>query len=92
MIDSLYYFDDNLFINKQALGLSSSMSSIFVHDQIMFLHLRLGHPSFPYLKHLFSSLFKNLECAFFIVKVVIYQKVIKFPTNQNLIMLQNPFI
>ena len=62
MIDGLYYFDDTLFNNKQAQSLSSSTSSITVCEQIMLWHLRLGHPSFLYVKHLFRSLFKNLDC------------------------------
>ncbi|CAK9151194.1 unnamed protein product [Ilex paraguariensis] len=64
MIDSLYYFDDNLSSNKQAQGFSS-ISSIFVREQIMVWHCKLGHPSFSYLKHLFPSLFKNIDPAFF---------------------------
>ena len=64
MISGLYYFDGNLSSNKKAHGLSSN-SSIPVREQIMLWHLKLGHPSFPYLKHLFSSLFKNVDCSLF---------------------------
>ncbi|XVE99532.1 hypothetical protein REPUB_Repub03eG0207100 [Reevesia pubescens] len=63
MIDGLYYFNDTLFKNKQAQGLIGSTSSISAREQIMLWHLRLGHPSFPYLKHLFPSLFKILDCS-----------------------------
>ena len=31
----------------------------------MLWHLTLRHPSFPYLKHLFPGLFKNLDCSSF---------------------------
>ena len=64
MINGLYYFDDNLSSNKKVRGLSSN-SSIPVREQIMLWHLRLGHPSFPYLKHLFPSSFKNVDCSSF---------------------------
>ena len=63
--EGLYYFDDYLSRNKQAQGLSSSISSNSARDQIMLWHLRLGHPSFPYLKYLFPDLFKNVDCTTF---------------------------
>ncbi|KAJ9693491.1 hypothetical protein PVL29_012321 [Vitis rotundifolia] len=60
IINSLYYFEDNLPSNKIAQGLSS-ISSLFVCDQIMVWHCRLGHPSFSYLKHLFPVLFQKVD-------------------------------
>ena len=57
MVDGLYYFDDNFFRNKQDQGFSTSISSLFVHEQIMIWHFRLGHLSFSYLKYLFPILF-----------------------------------
>ena len=36
MIDDLYYFDDNLFNNEKA-QVFSSISSIFIHEQIRLL-------------------------------------------------------
>ena len=56
LINGLYYFD-GVFSNKRTQGLSS-VSSLSVYEQIMFCHLRLGHPGFLYLKHLFPTLFK----------------------------------
>ncbi|XP_059632903.1 eIF-2-alpha kinase GCN2 isoform X3 [Cornus florida] len=64
MIDGLYYFEDDISSNKKAQGLSS-FRSIPVREQIMLWHFRLGHPSFPYLKKLFPSLFKGLDCSSF---------------------------
>jgi hypothetical protein len=61
MIDGLYYLDNNSFSNKKGWHFSS-ISSIAIHEQIMLWHLRLGHPSFLYLKYLFLELFKNLSC------------------------------
>ena len=52
-------------LNKTAQGYSGNISSISAHEQIMLWHFRLGHPSFPYLKHLFPDLFKNLDCSSF---------------------------
>ena len=43
----------------------SSVSSNSVYEQIMLWHLRLGHSSFPYLKHLFPTLFKGLDFSSF---------------------------
>ena len=64
MINGLYYFEDNFLSNKIVQGLSS-ISSLSVHDQIMVWHCRLGHPSFPYLKHLFPVLFKVIDPSSF---------------------------
>ena len=65
LIDNLYYFDDNRFENKQAQGFIDSVRSSPMHDQIILWHNRLGHPSFFYLKHLFSGLVKGLACTSF---------------------------
>ena len=64
MIDGLYYFDDNSFSNKKVQGFRS-ISSIYVREKMMLWHLRLGHHSFLYFKHLFLGLFKNLDCPSF---------------------------
>ena len=64
MVNGHYYFDDNYFNNKQAQGLSSNVA-IFVREKIMLWHLRLGHPSVLYLRHLFHVLFKGLDCSSF---------------------------
>ena len=63
LIDGLYYFD-GVFSNKRAQGLSS-VSSLSIYKQITFWRLRLVHPSFLYLKHLFPTLFKGLDCSSF---------------------------
>ena len=57
LIDDLYFFEDEESKNKEAQGFSSISTQ--VKDQIMLWHHRLGHPSFPYLKKLFPSLFKG---------------------------------
>ena len=61
IVNGLYYFDSNFFDNKNAQGYSGSVSSTSAHEKIMLWHLRLGHPNFPYLKHLFPEFFKNLD-------------------------------
>ena len=67
MVDGLYYFDNNSLRNKQAQGFGNSLSisSLPVREKIMIWHLRLGHPSFSYLKYLFPVLFKNMDCSSF---------------------------
>lgn len=61
-MNGLYYFNETTFDNKRAHGLSS-VSSNYVSDQAMLWHRRLGHPSFPYLKHLFPDIFKEINCS-----------------------------
>lgn len=63
MIERLYYFDEVLISNKKARSFSST-SSISVQDQLMLWHLGLGHPNFPYLKHV-PELFKRMDCSSF---------------------------
>ena len=62
MIGGLYYLDGDFSDNKKGQALSS-VSSNSVYEQIMLWHLRLGHLSFPYRKHLFTTLFKGLDCS-----------------------------
>lgn len=57
MVDGLYYLDDNFLRYKQAQAFRTSISSLSIREQIMLWHLRLGHPSFSYLKYLFPVLF-----------------------------------
>ena len=64
MRDDLYCFDERSFINKNAQYLSG-VSSNSAYKQVMFWHYWLGHPSFPYLKHLFPASFKGLDCSSF---------------------------
>ena len=61
LIDGLYFFEDEESKNKEAQGFSNISTQ--VKDQIMLWHYRLGHPSFPYHKKLFPSLFKGLICS-----------------------------
>jgi len=51
MTDRLYYFEEFSLNNKKGQGFRS-VSSILVCNKIMLWHLRLGHPSFSYLKNL----------------------------------------
>ena len=46
-------------MNKQVKIASCEFSSLSREQTIKLWHRRLGHPSFPYLKKLFLSLFKN---------------------------------
>ena len=80
MINGLYYFDYNFSSNKIAQGYGSSLSLIFAREQIIFWHPRLGHPIFPYLKHLFTNLFKNLDCSSFQCEKIIELLILKNPT------------
>ena len=64
MINGLYYFEDTSPSNKIAQGLSS-IGSLFVRDQIIVWHCRLGYPSFSYLKNLFPVLLKKVDPSSF---------------------------
>ena len=63
--NGIYLFEgDEDVMNKQTHALKSEVvsfsESISVSNKVMLWHNRLGHPSFPYLKQLFPSLFINL--------------------------------
>lgn len=49
---------------KKPQGFSGTTSTS-VSEQIMQWYLKLGHPSFPYLKHLFPKLFRGIDCSMF---------------------------
>ena len=55
----LYYLKKEDFVNKQAQTVSCKASSLSRKQEIMLWYCRLGHHSFPYLKNLFSSMFKK---------------------------------
>ena len=55
----LYYLEKEDFINKQAQTIGCKASSLSRKQEIMLWHCRLSHPNFPYLKDLFSSMFKK---------------------------------
>ncbi|KAK2414048.1 putative mitochondrial protein [Trifolium repens] len=65
----LYYFDIGSASQLPSETISSCFESFSVlnnnDDNIMLWHLRLGHPSFPYLKHLFPKLFRNKDISLF---------------------------
>ncbi|CAJ2666494.1 unnamed protein product [Trifolium pratense] len=65
----LYYFDIGSTSQLPSETISSCFESFSVlnnhDDNIMLWHLRLGHPSFPYLKHLFPKLFRNKDISLF---------------------------
>ncbi|CAN1766567.1 Retrovirus-related Pol polyprotein from transposon TNT 1-94 [Linum perenne] len=58
--DGLYYLDSRDFGAEKCQGLACT-SSIPAYGRIMLYHSRLGHPSFPYLRHLFPSLFRGIN-------------------------------
>lgn len=55
--EGLYYLLDNTQKNKKVLYLKSE--DFLALNKIMLWHNHLGHPSLPYLKILFPSLFRN---------------------------------
>lgn len=69
----LYYFDVDLpstELNKN-IFLGCNVSS---YDDIMRWHYRLGHPSFPYMKHLFPDFFHNKSLSKFKCEVCEFAK------------------
>jgi hypothetical protein len=63
----LYYFDIEPQSQLPSKPISSCFESFLVlnnnDDDVMLWHSRLGHPSFPYLKHLFPKLFRNKDLS-----------------------------
>jgi hypothetical protein len=64
----LYYFDIGSESQSPSKPISINFESFFAlnnDDNVMLWHLRLGHPSFRYLKYLFPKLFHNKDLSFF---------------------------
>lgn len=64
----LYFFDDGSESRWQSQQISLCFKFIYVsnnNNNSMLWHLRLGHPSFRYLKHLFPKLFINKDPPLF---------------------------
>lgn len=59
--NGLYYFEEGISNNKQALTVGCEFLSLSREQQIMLWHSRLGHPNFQYLKQLFPTLFRNKD-------------------------------
>lgn len=76
-INGLYYLDTNVFSNKKVHNLRS-VSSLPSYDQIILWHHRLRHPSFLYLKHLFTYLFKimNVSCYLYFKTVLCFKTIL----------------
>lgn len=67
--EGLYYLDIGFASQLPSKTISSRFESFSAlnnkYDIFMVWHLRLGHPSFCYLKHLFSKLFHNKNFSSF---------------------------
>lgn len=63
-MNGLYYFNETHTSNTRISGLRSA-SLLPVSNQAMVRHKRLGQPSFPYLKHLFPELSKEINSSNF---------------------------
>ena len=90
----LYYFEDEPETRHQSGPISSSIKIFFVSnnkDGIMLWHLRLGHPSFKYLKALFRKLFERKDISSFSVRFVNLLNIIEILFQFKLINLQNLF-
>lgn len=72
--NGLYYFEEGSPSGKQAVGLNSRLDSLPIKEQITIWHQRLRHPSFPYLKHLFPSLFEKCSPLEFQCDVCCFSK------------------
>lgn len=88
--DGLYFFEDKQqVVNKQAQALSNE--SLSVSNKIMLWYNRLGHPSFPYLKKLFPSLFRNKNINSFRCETCQFAKHTSVPHPVQLYKSSKPF-
>ena len=89
--DGLYYFNNDQNVNKQALVSSSGSVSVSNFNKIMLWHNRLGHPSFPYLKRLFPSLFRNKNVDVFHCEICQIAKQTRVPYPIQPYKISQPF-
>ena len=62
-VDGLYYFTDNVVLERQVQVVNKS--SQIIENEITLWHYRLGHLSFYYLQRLFPYLFKDKSPSLF---------------------------
>ena len=72
-VDGLYYFEEDVSLCGEAQAANNEVT-FSIEDEIMLWHLRLGHPSFSYLQHLFPLLFKNKNPSLFQCEICVLSK------------------
>ena len=88
----LYYLEETRELQPKSDLIQEVTRETSDKEKILLWHYRLGHPSFPYLEHLFPHLFKTISVSSLRCEQCIYAKNHRVPFKISLNKSHVPFV